>query len=52
MLGARVGDELVDLFPGSRAIERAWERFQAEPELNFAGPRALAGAQLALAAGS
>jgi hypothetical protein len=28
-LGAAVGDELVDLFPGSGAIARAWERYQA-----------------------
>lgn len=52
VLGTRHGDELVDLFPGSGAIARAWECFQAEPELYFSGPRALAGAQLALVAGS
>jgi hypothetical protein len=29
VLGARAGDELHDLFPGSGAVGRAWERFQA-----------------------
>ena len=32
-LGARPGDELVDLFPGSGAVGRAWEAFEAQPEL-------------------
>lgn len=30
-LGARAGDELVDLYPGSGAIGRAWDRFTADP---------------------
>lgn len=29
LLGARRGDELVDLFPGSGAVTRAWERYTA-----------------------
>jgi hypothetical protein len=28
LLGLRPGDELVDLFPGSGAVSRAWERWQ------------------------
>lgn len=31
LLGARRGDELVDLFPGSGAVTRAWERYTAPP---------------------
>jgi hypothetical protein len=30
-LGAMVGDELVDLFPGSGAITRAWEIYSSPP---------------------
>jgi hypothetical protein len=29
-LGAQAGDELVDVFPGSGAVTRAWERYQLE----------------------
>jgi len=32
VLGARPDDELVDLFPGSGAVARAWEEFQRRPE--------------------
>jgi len=32
-LGARPDDQLVDLFPGSGAVQRAWETFEAQPEL-------------------
>lgn len=32
-LGAREGDELVDLFPGSGAVRRAWQAYEAQPEL-------------------
>ena len=28
VLGLRPGDELVDLFPGSGAVTRAWRRWQ------------------------
>lgn len=31
MLGAEQGDELVDLFPGTGAVSRAWETWSAEP---------------------
>lgn len=31
LLGARPGDELVDLFPGSGGITRAWELYAAAP---------------------
>lgn len=41
-LGARPGDELADLFPGSGAVAAAWEAFVASPPLHFAGPAALA----------
>lgn len=34
-LGARPGDELVDLFPGSGAVSRAWARFVADPSLEL-----------------
>jgi hypothetical protein len=37
-LGARPDDELVDLFPGSGAVGRAWTKFQAEPRLAFPLP--------------
>ena len=30
MLGLRPGDELVDLFPGTGAVTRAWERWQRQ----------------------
>lgn len=30
MLGLRPGDELVDLFPGSGAVTRAWQRWQQQ----------------------
>jgi hypothetical protein len=30
-LGALPGDELVDLFPGSGAVSRAWERYTRQP---------------------
>jgi hypothetical protein len=29
-MGLRPGDDLHDLFPGSRAVERAWESFNAQ----------------------
>jgi len=32
-LGARPGDELVDLFPGSGAVTRAWEAYISQPKL-------------------
>ncbi len=32
-LGAGVGDELVDLYPGSGAVTRAWRRYTGRPEL-------------------
>lgn len=32
-LGARPGDELEDLFPGSRAVSDAWERFDRQETL-------------------
>ncbi len=32
-IGARPGDELNDLFPGSGAVGRAWERFTAQERL-------------------
>jgi hypothetical protein len=35
ILGAGPGDELVDLFPGSGAVSKAWERFEREPQLRF-----------------
>lgn len=35
LVGARADDDLVDLFPGSGAVTRAWERFQREPQLPF-----------------
>jgi hypothetical protein len=30
-LGARPGDELVDLYPGSGAVSQAWRRYTAAP---------------------
>lgn len=32
-MGARSGDELVDIFPGSGAVARAWEEYARQPEL-------------------
>jgi hypothetical protein len=32
-LGARAGDEMVDLFPGSGAVASAWASYSAQPEL-------------------
>lgn len=32
-LGAREGDELVDIFPGSGAVTRAWDAYMAQPRL-------------------
>lgn len=49
ILGARPGDELVDLFPGSGAVAAAWQRFQEQPELPFRGPARDLTAQEALA---
>lgn len=37
-LGAAAGDELVDLFPGSGAIGRAWIRFTSQPGASDASP--------------
>ena len=35
-LGAQRGDELADLFPGSGAVARAWERYMAgEPSAEY-----------------
>lgn len=33
LLGARPGDELVDMFPGSGAVGRAWDAYQAQGRL-------------------
>ena len=33
LLGLRPGDELVDLFPGTGIVGRAWERFQRQRKL-------------------
>jgi hypothetical protein len=38
MLGARAGDELVDLFPGSGAVAAAWERYVSQIPFHFPGP--------------
>jgi hypothetical protein len=38
LLGARQGDELADLFPGSGAVTRAWQLY-ASPEARDASPR-------------
>jgi hypothetical protein len=32
-LGAKPGDELVDVFPGSGAVARAWDAYIAQPRL-------------------
>lgn len=45
MLGAQRGDELVDLFPGSGAVSRAWRLFQ-QPTTKSGKPSRLAGATL------
>jgi hypothetical protein len=37
VLGMEPDDELVDLFPGSGAVTRAWESWQAERQLDFGG---------------
>jgi hypothetical protein len=37
-LGAEPEDELVDLFPGSGAVGRAWDRWRAQPELPILAP--------------
>lgn len=44
LLGARRGDELVDLFPGSGAVTRAWKLFTREKSRS-ALPSRLTGAQ-------
>lgn len=36
VLGAEPQDELVDLFPGTGAVSRAWERWRSERPLAFA----------------
>lgn len=33
MLGAQLGDDLDDMFPGSGAVARAWEAYLREPQL-------------------
>ena len=33
MLGARRGDELVDMFPGSGAVTKAWDKYQRQTRL-------------------
>jgi hypothetical protein len=33
LVGAEVGDELVDLYPGSGAVSRAWQTWRAQLEL-------------------
>lgn len=45
-LGARPGDELIDLFPGSGAIGREWESFVRAPRL-WEAPATLAQLELA-----
>lgn len=39
VLGMEPSDELVDLFPGSGAVTRAWESWKAQPALDFGIPR-------------
>jgi hypothetical protein len=39
VLGMRPDDELVDLFPGTGAVQRAWEAWRAAPPLPGIGPR-------------
>lgn len=39
VLGARPGDEFVDLFPGSGSVSRAWMRWQEQRPLVFPRPR-------------
>jgi hypothetical protein len=36
VLGAEPGDDLDDLYPGTGAVERAWESWQAQRPLDFA----------------
>lgn len=36
-LGAQAGDELVDVFPGSGAVGRAWERYQLTAAAEYSG---------------
>jgi hypothetical protein len=38
LLGAEPSDELVDLFPGSGAIGRAWDQWRSSPRLNLMPP--------------
>jgi hypothetical protein len=33
VLNAQPGDELVDLFPGSGAVQKAWRYFNEAPQL-------------------
>lgn len=42
LLGARPGDELVDLFPGSGAVTRAWERYAGASQPSAGDLRAVA----------
>jgi hypothetical protein len=37
VLGAQPGDELVDLFPGTGAVTRAWRGWISQPALQFDG---------------
>lgn len=37
-LGAQAGDEMVDLFPGSHAVSKAWDTYVAQPELYSSVP--------------
>ncbi|BBH71160.1 hypothetical protein ACTI_78450 [Actinoplanes sp. OR16] len=39
VLGAEPGDDLVDLFPGSGAVQQAWRRWQAQTQLHLYVPR-------------
>jgi hypothetical protein len=36
VVGAEVGDELVDLFPGTGAITRAWQTYRRQTAMEFA----------------
>lgn len=38
MLGMEPTDELVDLYPGSGAVTRAWERWRDELQFDFSSP--------------
>ena len=44
VLGAEIGDELADIFPGSGAVSAEWERFQAQGQLFAAHPSTSKGA--------